>query len=45
MVQNAIIAKELLKKINIDCYYSKCCFVKPIDKELIKELVINMDMI
>ncbi len=39
MVQNVIIAKELLKEKNIDCTIVNSCFVKPIDSELIKELV------
>ncbi|WP_346870803.1 1-deoxy-D-xylulose-5-phosphate synthase [Clostridium sp. UBA5119] len=39
MVQNVIIAKELLKEKNIDCTVVNSCFVKPIDSELIKELV------
>ncbi len=39
MVQNVIIAKEMLKEKNIDCTIVNSCFVKPIDSELIKELV------
>jgi len=39
MVQNVILAKELLKEKNIDCTIVNSCFVKPIDTELIKQLV------
>lgn len=39
MVQNVIVAKELLNKRDIDCTVVNGCFVKPIDKELLKELV------
>jgi 1-deoxy-D-xylulose-5-phosphate synthase len=39
MVQNVIIAQELLKKKNIHCTIVNSCFVKPIDKELIKEFI------
>ena len=39
MVQNVILAKELLREKNIDCTIVNSCFVKPIDTELIKQLV------
>ncbi|MEG1256352.1 1-deoxy-D-xylulose-5-phosphate synthase [Clostridium sp.] len=39
MVQNAVLAKELLIEKNIECTIVNGCFVKPIDKILIKELV------
>ncbi|MEG0132666.1 MAG: 1-deoxy-D-xylulose-5-phosphate synthase [Clostridium sp.] len=39
MVQSAIMARELLLEKNIECTIINGCFVKPIDKILIKELV------
>lgn len=39
MVQNALLVREKLLNIGIESTVVNACFVKPIDKELIKELV------
>ncbi|SKA76767.1 1-deoxy-D-xylulose-5-phosphate synthase [Clostridium sp. USBA 49] len=41
MVQNAILVKENLKEKPIDIIIVNACFIKPIDKGLIKKLVEN----
>jgi len=39
MVQNAILVREKLKTIGVDATVINACFIKPIDKVLISELV------
>lgn len=39
MVQNAVVVKEKLSKIGIDCTIVNACFIKPIDKVLIREFI------
>ena len=39
MVQNAILVREKLNKIGVDATVINACFIKPIDKALILELV------
>jgi 1-deoxy-D-xylulose-5-phosphate synthase len=41
MVQNAVIVKEKLLNVGIECTVVNACFIKPIDKELIKDFIDN----
>ncbi|WP_291572859.1 1-deoxy-D-xylulose-5-phosphate synthase [Clostridium sp. UBA4548] len=39
MVQNAVIVKEKLQRVGIECTVVNACFIKPIDKNLIQQFI------